>query len=50
MFGEARVYLDEGYIFGAGGEGFERINLACPRSIVVEALQRINEAVAELQN
>jgi cystathionine beta-lyase len=48
MLDKARVYLDEGYIFGAGGEGFERINLACPRSILAEALLRINNAVDQL--
>jgi cystathionine beta-lyase len=45
MLREARVYLDEGYIFGEGGEGFERINLACPRSILAEAVIRIANAV-----
>jgi len=50
MFGDAGVYLDEGYIFGAGGEGFERINLACQRSIVAEALQRIKGAVDGINN
>lgn len=49
MFEEARVYLDEGYIFGEGGEGFERINLACPRSILEEALQRIKAAVDDIE-
>ena len=41
MMEEARVFLDEGYIFGPEGEGFERINIACPRSILAEALERI---------
>jgi cystathionine beta-lyase len=45
MLQEARVYLDEGFIFGPEGEGFERINIACPRSLLLEALQRIERAV-----
>lgn len=45
MLGEARVFLDEGYIFGPEGEGFERINIACPRSILAEALDRIKAAI-----
>ncbi|MGD8604714.1 MAG: MalY/PatB family protein [Anaerolineales bacterium] len=45
MLKEAKVYLDEGFIFGPEGEGFERINIACPRAIVVEALDRIRSAV-----
>ena len=48
MRSQARVYLDEGGIFGPGGEGFERINIACPRSILTEALDRIRKAVAAL--
>jgi len=40
---EARVYLDEGYIFGLEGEGFERINTACPRSVLDEGLDRIRK-------
>jgi len=46
---EACVYLDEGFIFGPEGDGFERINIACPRSVLVEALQRIRDAIAGLQ-
>jgi cystathionine beta-lyase len=38
---KARVYLDDGSIFGAEGAGFQRMNIACPRSILSEALDRI---------
>jgi bifunctional pyridoxal-dependent enzyme with beta-cystathionase and maltose regulon repressor activities len=48
MLEEAGVYLDEGFIFGPQGEGFERINIACPRSILVEALERIKKAIDRL--
>jgi cystathionine beta-lyase len=44
MLHKARVYLDEGYIFGTEGEGFERINIACPRSLLAESLDRIRSA------
>ena len=47
MLEKARVYLDEGHIFGPQGEGFERINIACPRSILAQALERIRRAVAQ---
>jgi cystathionine beta-lyase len=47
---EAGVYLDEGYIFGPEGEGFERINIACPRAVLVEALDRIRRAVGRLSD
>ncbi len=45
MQDQARVALDEGYIFGDEGRGFERINIACPRSILQECLKRMAEAV-----
>jgi cystathionine beta-lyase len=50
MLERARVYLDEGFIFGAEGEGFERINIACPRPLLAEALDRIRAAVSELRD
>jgi cystathionine beta-lyase len=45
---QAKVALDEGYIFGEGGEGFERINIACPRSILEKALIQVQKAVEKL--
>jgi cysteine-S-conjugate beta-lyase len=45
MMEEARVYLDEGFIFGPEGEGYERINIACARSVLAEALERIRKAI-----
>ncbi|MBR8222394.1 MalY/PatB family protein [Burkholderia ambifaria] len=40
----ARLWLDPGTKFGAGGDGFMRINLACPRKIVDEAIARLGRA------
>ena len=48
MLNQARVFLDEGYIFGSEGSGFERINIACPRVVLMEALERIVAAVQSL--
>ena len=45
---EARVSLNEGVWFGPGGEGFVRINFACARSTLVEALERIEGALNRL--
>jgi cystathionine beta-lyase len=36
-----RLWLDYGPKFGPEGEGFMRINLACPRSVVDEGLRRL---------
>ncbi len=44
---KAYFYADEGYIFGKGGENFERINLACPRHILEAALLRLKNALDE---
>ena len=41
MLEEAGVALDEGYIFGEEGAGFERINIACPRAILKDCLERM---------
>ena len=38
---EAKLFFDDGYIFGAEGEGFERWNLACPQRYVQEAMERM---------
>ncbi|MFX0170546.1 MAG: MalY/PatB family protein [Candidatus Hodarchaeota archaeon] len=41
---EAKLALDSGYKFGVGGEGFERINIACSLSILKESLERLANA------
>jgi cystathionine beta-lyase len=45
---QARVGLDDGFMFGLGGSGFQRMNIACPRSLLAEALGRIERAVKAL--
>ena len=45
---EAGLWLDGGSIFGKTGIGFERINVACPRATIKEALERIERAVKNL--
>ncbi|NLE24403.1 MAG: pyridoxal phosphate-dependent aminotransferase [Clostridiaceae bacterium] len=44
----AGVGLNDGITFGEEGNGFQRINFACPRQILLEGLERINKAVREL--
>ena len=43
----ARVYFDSGPWFGEEATGFERINLACPRATLTEALERMERAINE---
>ena len=45
---KAKLWLNNGPTFGLGGEGFQRMNAACPRSTVNEALERLKSAVSEL--
>ncbi len=42
---KAKLLLEPGTIFGTGGSGFQRMNIACPRSRLLEALQRLEKAV-----
>lgn len=39
----AKLWLDSGRIFGKPGEGYQRINVACPRVVLEEALNRIKK-------
>ena len=45
---EAKLWLDSGAIFGTDGEGFERINIACPRTTLKEAFDRLAKALNSL--
>ena len=45
MVQKAQLFLDEGYVFGPEGAGFERVNLAAPRRVIQAALERLEKAV-----
>lgn len=47
---DAKLWLDMGNIFGREGEGFIRLNIATPRSIVEDAMQRLTNAVKGLES
>ena len=49
FFCKAGVGLDDGWRFGPGGEGFMRINIACPRVTLGDALKRIEAATPKVQ-
>jgi cystathionine beta-lyase len=42
---DAKVALNDGATFGRGGEGFVRLNFGCPRSTLVEALERMRNSL-----
>jgi len=43
---KARLALNDGPMFGVGGEGFQRMNLACPRQVLRQALDQLKAALA----
>lgn len=42
---KAKFYVNQGYFFGEEGEGFIRINLACPKSVLKDSLNRLKIAI-----
>ena len=50
LVGEAKLWLNAGTMYGAEGEGFMRWNLACPRSVLKQALARFKAFVENHKN
>jgi len=48
FFEKAKLGLNDGATFGAEGVGFMRMNIACPKATLTEALNRLEKAVKEL--
>lgn len=48
MYRDAKIAFNEGSIYGKTGEGFLRINLACPRDVLAEALTRFTQAIERI--
>ncbi|MFN8258456.1 MAG: PatB family C-S lyase [Bacteroidales bacterium] len=48
MLKKARLGLNSGTMFGPGGSGFYRMNIACPRAVVNKALNQLDEALNSL--
>ena len=46
---DAKVAMNDGASFGANGKGFARMNIACPRYMVEDAMARIEKAVKNLK-
>ncbi|WP_308534137.1 MalY/PatB family protein [uncultured Peptoniphilus sp.] len=45
---KAGIFSNMGYIFGDEGKGFVRLNLACPKDVLAEALGRLDAALKEI--
>ena len=49
LINEAKVAMNDGGSFGSNGKGFARMNMACPRYMVEEAMERIEKALKNLK-
>ena len=49
LINEAKVAMNDGGSFGSNGKGFARMNVACPRYMVEEAMERIEKALKNLK-
>ena len=43
------LYVSDGAQYGQSGKGFLRVNLACPRSMVEDGLQRLRKGIMRYQ-
>ncbi len=48
LWHKAHLWLDGGGIFGAEGQAYERINVACPRTTLLQGLEQLKAAVEQL--
>lgn len=46
---KAHLALNDGEMFGPGGEGFMRLNIASPRSVIRQALEQLKAAVEQIK-
>ena len=47
LFIDAGLALNDGEMFGDGGEYHQRINIGCSRSVIIEALKRLERTIAQ---
>ncbi len=45
---KAGLWLNDGRMFGTGGEGYARLNMGCPRKTLEEALGRMEAALGSV--
>ena len=45
---QARIGLNDGAMFGKAGNGFMRLNVAVPRSVLMQGMQQLADAVKQL--
>ncbi len=42
---EEKLWVNEGSMYGEAGEGFIRLNIACPRQVLIDGLDRLKRAL-----
>lgn len=47
---EQKLMINSGTMYGPGGEGFIRLNIACPRTLLVEGLERMAVCWNKMKN
>lgn len=50
MVTKAHLAMNDGASFGKGGEGFQRLNVACSQAVLEKAMNQLKEAIDELKN
>ena len=45
LLADGRLFVNPGSIYGAAGEGFIRLNIACPRTLLADGLERLKKAL-----
>ena len=48
VINKAKLWLDSGRIFGDTGRGFQRVNVACPRKLLEQAMENLEKAIHEV--
>lgn len=46
---KAHLLVNEGTLYGVAGEGFIRLNMACPRQVLTEGLMRLKSGISTLK-
>lgn len=46
---DAQVFMNDGFSFGEAGGGFMRMNLAAPKKVIMDATERIKNALAKYE-
>jgi cystathionine beta-lyase len=47
---EEKLWINSGTMYGKAGEGFLRINIGCPREVLLEGLKRLKVALIKIKN